>query len=86
MKIDPYTVALDALAAAGQIVRTVDQGTFDPVRAGLAEHFAPLATSYNGFEADQLARAISPQLAAAVAQVRRQLDVESSEAELRLRT
>lgn len=85
MPIDPLTVAHDSLAAAGHLVQT-NPDAFDPVRAGLAEHFAPLAARFNGFEADRLALEIAPQLAAAIRKVRQQLDVESSEAGVRLRT
>jgi hypothetical protein len=45
---DPSTLAMDALAAAGHIVRGFDLSSFDPVRAALAAEHAPLVRGTRG--------------------------------------
>ena len=45
---DPHTLAMDALAAAGHIVRGFDLSSFDPVRAALAAEHAPLVPGSAG--------------------------------------
>ncbi len=47
-KYDPNTLAMDALAAAGHIVRGFDLSSFDPVRAALASEHAPLVRGTHG--------------------------------------
>lgn len=42
---DATTLAMDAMAAAGLMVRGCDVGTFDPMRAALAAEHAPLVRS-----------------------------------------
>jgi hypothetical protein len=45
---DHTTLAMDALAAAGHIVRGFDLNSFDPVRAALAAEHAPLVKGAHG--------------------------------------
>lgn len=67
--LDPATVAHDALHAAGYICRGIDMLAVDPVRAALAERFAPAARSCRG-DAVSLAAVIAPQLAQATREAR----------------
>ena len=47
-RYDHATLAMDALAAAGHIVRGFDLNSFDPVRAALAAEHAPLVKGAQG--------------------------------------
>lgn len=45
---DATTLAMDALAASGAIVRSLDLSAFDPLRAALASQHAPLVRGAGG--------------------------------------
>jgi hypothetical protein len=47
-RYDPMTLARDAMAAAGAIVRGADPADFDPMRAALALEHAPLVRGAGG--------------------------------------
>jgi hypothetical protein len=73
----PYcleTLASDALAAAGHLVRGIDLVEFDPVRACLAEQHAPLVRDLNSAHLTQLVarieQALPTSLPAALEQLR----------------
>jgi hypothetical protein len=68
---DPTTLAMDALAAAGHIVRGFDLNSFDPVRAALAAEHAPLV---RGANAD--VKIISSRIAAVLEQTTRRAEAK----------
>jgi|688.fasta_scaffold317137_3 hypothetical protein len=74
-RVDPLTVAHDALYAAGLTLRGLDLRTFDPLRAILAERFAAEAKRCHG-DPHRLAAVILPQLDAAVHAARLQIEAE----------
>ena len=76
--LDPATVAGDAVFAAGLSFRGIDINTFDPLRAALAEHFAPAARACHG-DPVALAAVIRPRLAGAVRACRLQIEAEAGE-------
>jgi hypothetical protein len=75
LRVDPLTVAHDALFAAGLTLRGMDLRTFDPVRCILAERFADEARRCHG-DVDRLAAVIGPQLAQAVREASLQIEAE----------
>ncbi len=74
-RVDPLTVAHDALYAAGLTLRGMDLRTFDPLRVILAERFAGEARRCHG-DPHALADVIRPQLADAVHAARLQIEAE----------
>lgn len=70
------TLAQDALAAAGHIVRGVDLATFDPVRALLADRHAPLMRGLRASDVQVAAGRIAPQLTVTMRAVQLQLAAE----------
>jgi len=72
-RYDHTTLAMDALAAAGHIVRGFDLNSFDPVRAALAAEHAPLVKGAHGdvrIVADRIAAVLEQTTAKAEALVR----------------
>ena len=72
-RYDHTTLAMDALAAAGHIVRGFDLNSFDPVRAALAAEHAPLVKGAQGdvrIVADRIAAVLEQTTAKAEALVR----------------
>lgn len=67
------TLAQDALAAAGHVVRGVDLGSFDPTRAMLADRHAPLMRGLGSCDVHLAADRIAPQLAATMRAVQLEL-------------
>ena len=60
-RYDHTTLAMDALAAAGHMVRAFDLNSFDPVRAALAAEHAPLVKGSQGdvrIVADRIAQVL----------------------------
>ncbi len=74
-RVEPRTVAHDALYAAGLTLRGMDLRTFDPLRVILAERFAGEARRCQG-DVDQLAAVIAPQLDRAVLEAGLQIEAE----------
>jgi hypothetical protein len=74
-RVDPTTVAYDALYAAGLTLRGMDLRTFDPLRVILAERFAGEARRCRG-DVEQLAARITPLLDRAVLEARLQIEAE----------
>lgn len=72
-RVDPLTVAHDALFAAGLTLRGMDLRTFDPLRAILGERFAAEARRCKG-DVDRLAAVIGPQLSQAVREASLQIE------------
>jgi hypothetical protein len=75
LRVDPLTVAHDALYAAGLTLRGMDLRSFDPMRVILAERFADEARRCKG-DTQQLAAVIRPQLADAVKAAQIQIEAE----------
>jgi len=75
LRVDPLTVAHDALYAAGLTLRGMDLQTFDPLRVILGERFAGEARRCHG-DVDRLAAVIGPQLAQAVREASLQIEAE----------
>lgn len=72
-RYDAQTMAMDALAAAGHIVRGFDLTSFDPLRAALAAEHAPLVLGAGGdvqVIAARITRVLPQSLERATAQVR----------------
>lgn len=74
-RVDPVTVAHDALYAAGLTLRGMDLATYDPLRCILAERFADEARRCQG-DTQHLADIIRPQLDRAVHEARLQIEAE----------
>lgn len=74
------TLAQDALAAAGHVVRGVDLASFDPVRALLADRHAPLMRGLRSCDVQIAVSRIAPRLAANLRAV--QLDLAADVADL----
>lgn len=74
-RVDPITVAFDALFVAGLTLRGMDLQTFDPLRVILAERFAGDAERCHG-DPHALADVIRPQLDSAVHEARLQIEAE----------
>lgn len=75
LRVDPLTVAHDALYAAGLTLRGMDLQSFDPLRVILGERFADEARRCKG-DVHRLADIIRPQLAAAVREASLQIEAE----------
>lgn len=78
----PYaleTLAHDALAAAGHIIRGIDPLAFDPVRASLAEQHARLARDLNSAQLPQLMIRIERALPATLPLVLEQLRADRAD-------
>lgn len=74
-RVDPVTVAYDALYVAGVTLRGMDLQTYDPLRAILAERFSRDARRCEG-DPHRLADVIRPQLVQAVHEARLQIEAE----------
>lgn len=73
------TLAQDALAAAGHIVRGVDLATFDPVRSMLADRHAPLMRGLRSSDVQAAVGRIAPQLDVTLRSVQMQLAAEMAD-------